>query len=104
MRALLLLFVGLTGVVAPAVQAQDEAHMDGRIMLHADAAGLSGVDRRLIVCRKNAGVLRTTWVIPAEPVVNHPQVCNGGANRLGAGYVRYLSTNRVTKGHPRLRG
>ncbi|EHH67991.1 hypothetical protein GMO_17580 [Gluconobacter morbifer G707] len=65
--------------------------------------GMSAVDRRSVICQVTPRLLHTAW----GPAVNEParpQVCSGGANRLGAGYVRYLATNRVVRPHKLRKG
>lgn len=88
------------GVSAAQAQSPDTGSAQNRLV---EDAGMSGVDRRLIVCRINPKLLHTAWVGEVKDVP-HPQVCTGGANRLGAGYVRYLATSRVSKAYKPLRG
>lgn len=90
------------GVMAAQAQSTPLATGSAQNRLVEDA-GMSGVDRRLIVCRINPKLLHTVWVGEVKDVP-HPQVCTGGANRLGAGYVRYLATSRVSKTYKPLRG
>ncbi|AFW00871.1 hypothetical protein B932_1288 [Gluconobacter oxydans H24] len=105
MRALSVFYALIVlGVGLPAAQAQsaspDTRSAQSRLV---EDAGMSGVDRRLIVCRVNPKLLHTAWVGEVKDTP-HPQVCTGGANRLGAGYVRYLATSRVSKVYKPLRG
>lgn len=104
MRALLVcLFLAVTTLMPPDASAQGlESGMLSVRMRLAEDAGMSGVDRRLIVCQINPRLLHTVWV-PNVKEPRQPQVCTGGANRLGAGYVRYLSTSRVSKAQKPLR-
>ncbi|GEK96501.1 hypothetical protein GKA01_16980 [Gluconobacter kanchanaburiensis NBRC 103587] len=68
-----------------------------------DGVGQSGVDHRLLECRTDPRLLHTAWS-GKLPLFPGPHVCTGGANRLGAGYVRYLATSRMVKAHKPLRG
>ncbi|MBF0870171.1 hypothetical protein HKD32_04760 [Gluconobacter japonicus] len=105
MRALSVFCLGFAlGLPLSGVQAQSVSHDAQSVQSHlVEDAGMSGVDRRLIVCRINPKLLHTAWVGEVKDIP-HPQVCTGGANRLGAGYVRYLATSRVSKTYKPLRG
>ncbi|MFT8326037.1 hypothetical protein [Gluconobacter oxydans] len=107
MRALLFLAVltgsglALTNVSAGA----QELRRDG-LSAHAaltDEVSQSGVDHRMLECRTDPRLLHTVWDGRVSPQPG-PHVCTGGANRLGAGYVRYLATSRMVKAHKPLRG
>ncbi|MBS1102363.1 hypothetical protein JK202_04925 [Gluconobacter sp. Dm-62] len=107
MRALLFLAVltgsglALTGLSAGA---QDLRR--GDLSVHsvlADDVGQSGVDHRRLECRTDPRLLHTVWDGRLSSLPG-PHVCTGGANRLGAGYVRYLATSRMVRVHKPLRG
>ncbi|MQR98156.1 hypothetical protein [Gluconobacter aidae] len=111
MRALLFLatMIGnllvLTGPLA-ALPAAAESLRQGEMSVHTvltDDVGQSGVDRRLLECRTDPRLLHTAWS-GKLPLFPGPHVCTGGANRLGAGYVRYLATSRIVRTHKPLRG
>ncbi|MBF0859088.1 hypothetical protein HKD24_07645 [Gluconobacter sp. LMG 31484] len=107
MRALLFLAVvtgnvlALTGMSLAADGPQRD-DLSAHTVL-TDDAGQSGVDHRLLECRIDPRLLHTVWngQVSSQP---KPHVCTGGANRLGAGYVRYLATSRMVKVHRLLRG
>ncbi|MFT8809825.1 hypothetical protein [Gluconobacter sp.] len=107
MRALLFL-VALTvagpGALTSSVQAEGLRRDDlsGRTVL-MDDAGQSGVDYRMLECRTDPRLLHTRWDGRLASLPG-PHVCTGGANRLGAGYVRYLATSRMVRAHKPLRG
>lgn len=107
MRALLFLAV-LTGsglaLMTVSAGARDPRWDD--LSVHAvltDDVGQSGVDRRMLECRTDPRLLHTVWNGRSSSLPG-PHVCMGGANRLGAGYVRYLATNRMVRSHKPLRG
>ena len=107
MRALLLLAV-LTGsglaLTDLSAGAQEPRRND--LSAHsvlADDVGQSGVDHRTLECRTDPRLLHTVWDGRISSLPG-PHVCMGGANRLGAGYVRYLATSRMVRAHKPLRG
>lgn len=107
MRALLFLAVLTGSGLAPtgmAAAADGSLHDD--LSAHTvlrDDVGQSGVDHRLLDCRTDPRLLHTVWDGRVSSLPG-PHVCTGGANRLGAGYVRYLATSRMVRAHKPLRG
>lgn len=107
MRALLFLAVltgsglALTGLSAGAQDLRRD-DLSAHAVLRSEVSQ-SGVDHRMLECRTDPRLLHTVWDGRSSSLPG-PHVCMGGANRLGAGYVRYLATSRMVRAHKPLRG